>query len=107
MTSERYILMCEEFGDEIDWAVMPPDFMDFPGYVHSAIRIFNALPDNYTGTMETVLYVGKDYGALSTLFELYQVADEDRLLVFDVVQFLDSRARRKAVEAVNKKSKSK
>lgn len=106
MTTERYIRMCEEFGDEVDLDTIPPDYMDFPSYVHTAIQIFNALPDNYTSTMESVLYIGKDYSALPILFELYLVDDCDKMLVFTVVQFLDSRARRKAVEAAKKKSKS-
>lgn len=105
MTSEVYLRMCEEFGDPVDWEKIPPDYMDFPSYVHSAINIFNSLPDNYTSTMEKIIYTGKDYASLPVLFELYQTPQDDKLLIFDVIQFLDSRARKKALQEANKKSK--
>lgn len=105
MTKELYIQMAQEFGDPTDLDALPPDYMDFPSYVHSAMLIFNALPDTYTSTMENIIYTGKDYASLPILFELYQIDQDDKRLVFDVLQFIDSRTRKKAIDAVNKKAK--
>lgn len=96
--------MCELYNDPIDWDKCPPDWEDFPWYVHISLPIFNALPDNYIGGMEP-LYSGKDITALPVLLDLYDITDkEDRLLVFETIQFLDGRARDQAV-AARKKAK--
>lgn len=105
MTYDKYIRMCEEFGDKIDYDQIPPMYEDFPSFVHYGIQIFNMLPDNYTSTMEATIYVGKDYSSCQMLLDLYKVPDEDRLLVVNVVHFLDSRARRKAIDNAKRKAK--
>ncbi len=105
MTTDKYIQMCEEFGDPIDEDAIPPSYEDFPSYVHYGILIFNALPDIYTSTMETVLFTGKDYSSLPILFELYRISQDDRLLIFEIIQFLDSRARKQALDRAKKPKK--
>ena len=95
MTKATYLQMCEQLGEEPDPEKMPPDFTDFPYYVHRAFDLFNALPDTYSGGMDTI-YVGKDFSAINSLFDIYNV--EDRRKVFEVILHLDSRARDKAIQ---------
>lgn len=104
MTTSKYLQMCEMMGDTPDPRKLPPEYMDFPGYVHDSIDIFNALPDTYSGGMSTV-YVGKDLSSLSVLFDLFLVAQDYRMKVFRVIQFLDNRARKQAIKEANKARK--
>ena len=94
--------MCLQMGDEPEWDKCPPSFDDFPTYVHDALDIFNALPDTYSGGMEPI-YSGKNIGPFTDLCTLYEVSD--RLMVFEIVQFLDNQAREQAIRAAKKKSK--
>ena len=96
--------MCEAYGDPIDWSKCPADLEDFPDYVVTALSIFNSLPDRYTSTMESVIYTGKDFAALPAMFDIFNVEDRDeKLLVFEVIEFLDGRAREQALKASKKK----
>lgn len=101
MTQEKYIQVCEAMGTEVDMDKMPPDYHDFPSYIHTALNVFNALPDNFSGGMHPI-YVGKDLASLSQLFELFEVDKPDRLMVFEVIQFLDGRARKQAIREAKK-----
>ena len=91
-------------GREPDLLNMPPDYDDFPSYVHVAIEIFNSLPDLYSGGM-TSIYVGKNYSSLEVIFSMYLIDKEDRMQVFKVLQFLDSRAKTSAMKEANKAAK--
>jgi hypothetical protein len=102
MTKEKYLAMCEALGDTPDYEKMPPDYEDFPSYVHVGIEIFNSLPDNYTGGMQPI-YCGKDLSALQVLLELYDVDKDDRMKVLDVIRYLDSKARKQAIREASKK----
>jgi len=104
MTKEKYLSMCIQMGDEPDWDKCPPEYSDFPSYIHAAIDIFNSLPDTYSGGMEP-LYIGKNIGPFSELCSLFDIDKEDRLMVFEVIQFLDKHAREQAIRAAKKKSK--
>jgi hypothetical protein len=103
MTKSKYLEACVQLGDEPDWDLMPPDYEDFPIYVHQALEVFNYLPDTYSGGMEPI-YSGKDYSALQSIFQVLEVEREDTLLVFKVVHHLDTRARKQAITAAKKKS---
>ena len=101
--------MCAQYGDPVDWDKCPPDWEDFPDYVHISMSIFNALPDLYVaGGMDAPLYTGKDISALPVLFDLYDISDkEDKIRVFDTIQFLDGRAREQAMAERKKAAKQK
>ena len=102
---EQYLLMCEQLGDEPDPDKIPPDYDSFPSYVHTGMEIFNALTDTYTGGMQPV-YSGKNLSALPVLFDLYLIDDkEDRMDIFDIVRFLDNRARKQAMDEAKKAAK--
>lgn len=103
MSIEQYLSMCEAMGDEPDINKFPPAFESFPSYVQIALEIFNALPDTYSGGMSPV-YTGKNLSALQILFDLYLVKDES-MKVFDVIRFLDNRARKQAIKEAEKANK--
>lgn len=109
MDRDKYFMMCEELGQEPVESEIPPAYEDFPTEVHTAYKMFNDLPDNYTGGQMSI-FSGKDYTALPVLFELYSVSSEDRLGIFRIINYLDSKARQKAIkdaEAAAKKAKAK
>jgi hypothetical protein len=105
MTFEKYMETCRQLNVEPEESKIPPSIEDFPSYVHTGIRLFNSLPDTFTGGMEPV-YNGKDITAITTLFEIYNIDPEDYVYVFEVIQFIDNRARRKAA-ADHKKAAAK
>lgn len=104
MTKAKYYTMCEMMGDEIDPERTPPDFEDFPLYVYHAFNIFNALPDTYTGGMESI-YSGKNYSSLKTMYDIHEIALEDQFQVFTIIQHLDNRAKTKAINAAKRRGK--
>ena len=104
ITPETYLRMEEQMGRTPDFSKMPPDYSDFPAYVHVAIDIYNSLPDLYSGGMSSI-YVGKNYSSLDVMFSIYLVDKDERMQVFDVLKFLDSRAKEAAIKEAKKASK--
>ena len=102
VSAEQYLAMCKVMGDEPDMNKLPPEFGSFPSYVQIALEIFNALPDTYSGGMSPI-YVGKNLSSLPVLFDLYLVGDE-KMQVFEVIRFLDNRARKQAIKEASKKN---
>ena len=97
MTRDRYLEMCEQLGKEPNPDKMPPDWVDFPEQVQQAINIFGLLGDR---VFPEIGYVGKDYTNLPVLIEVYGV--EDKELLIEVLDFLDSRAIKKSSEEMKK-----
>jgi hypothetical protein len=106
MTKNKYISMCEALGDPIIESDMPPDIEDFPSYVHISLDIFNCLPDTYSGGMDPI-YSGKDIGAMTSLFKIMEVDPKDYIRILKVVQYLDTRARKKAISEAKKRARKK
>lgn len=106
MTAEQYLNMCEQLGEEPDPNKIPRDLSEMPDYVLAAVEIFNCLPDNYSGGMAT-MYTGKDYSSLNILFDLHLIDDAERLGVFEVISWLDTRSRKHAQKEAEKASKRK
>lgn len=97
MTRDRYLEMCEQLGKEPNLERMPPAWEDFPESVQQAINIFGLLGDR---VFPDVGYIGKDYTNLPVLIEVYGV--EDKELLIEVLDFLDSRAIKKSSEQMKK-----
>lgn len=104
ITAETYIKMCEQLGEEVDYNKMPPSYEELPWYVKDAMEIFNSLPDTFTSGMSPI-YIGKDLSSLDTLFDLYSIDSDYRLLAFKVIRFLDSRAKNKAIQLAKRQQK--
>lgn len=96
--------MCAALGDTPDLNKMPPELEDFPDYVLIAMDLFNCLPDKYTGGMEPI-YAGKDYSSLEILYRVFDVEPDEERLTFRVIQFLDTRARNKAIRDAERRAR--
>jgi hypothetical protein len=70
---EKYLLICEQLGEEPDPERMPLDHSELPAAVQVAFFIFNMLPDNYVG-MDGV-YIGKNWETCEFLCRTYQVQE--------------------------------
>lgn len=101
---DKYLAMCEALGDTPDLDKLPPNWDSFPWYVHTSMEIFNALPDTYSGGMSPV-FTGKNYSSLPVMYDLYLVGDEDKMKIFEVLRFLDNRAREQAIKEAKKAAK--
>jgi len=106
MTKEKYISMCKALGDEIKEEDLPPDLDDFPSYVHVSLDVFNCLPDTYSGGMEPI-YSGKDIASITALYDIMQVDPSDKARILRVIQYLDTRARKKAINEAKKRARKK
>lgn len=97
MTKDRYLTMCEQMGQEPNIDIMPPDLNDLPLLVQYAINVFNLLGDR---VYPEIGYTGKDYTKLPILMEIYNIEDKEFFL--EILSWLDSRAIKKASEALKK-----
>ena len=70
---EKYLLVCEQLGQEPDPAKMPLDPSDFPEEVQVAFFMFSLLPDHWEGMSGT--YMGKYWDGIDYFFKLYEVHD--------------------------------
>jgi hypothetical protein len=106
---EKYLLMCEQLGQEPDPAKMPLDSSDFPEEVQVAFFIFSLLSDNWDGMSGT--YLGKDWTQCTQLFELYEVENKKETLFFmklyeNIIVSYKSEEAEKKRKAEERKAKS-
>ena len=80
MTKERYLMMCEQLGNEPLAEEIPPEYDDFPYSVQLSINIYSILSDKWEGFSGT--YMGKDYTLLPYLVKLYNIENEAQVLQF-------------------------
>ena len=97
MTQDRYLEMCEQLGKDPDPEEIPPDIADLPEIVQIAMAIFNSLGDR---AYPDIGYLGKDYTNLPILIKIFAV--EDKELLLDILNFLDSRAIKQSSEALKR-----
>jgi hypothetical protein len=79
MTTEQYLMMCEQMGWEPNEDEMPKDPGFLPFEAQTALLVFNVLPDRFEGMSGT--WMGKDFSALDIVFKIYEVVD--RRTVFE------------------------
>lgn len=107
MNKQRYLDMCEELGIEVDDSKVPVDFSDFPYEIQEIIEIYNFLPNIWEGFSGT--YLGKDYGILPELLNIYEIEDRKLSLYFlkkiDYIRsdILSNKAKIKESSQVNNK----
>lgn len=77
---DTYLRLCEQLGEEPDPNKMPPDRSEFPQEVQEAFLIHDLLPDRWEGMSGS--YLGKDYSALSCMLDIYQVKDQQTVILF-------------------------
>jgi len=70
---DKYLLVCEQLGQEPDPDKMPLDSTGFPAEVQVAFFVFSMLTDVWDGMSGT--YMGKDWAPLETFFNIYEIED--------------------------------
>jgi len=79
MDVDKYLLICEQLGEEPDPQKMPLELSDFPAEIQVAFFLFGYLEDNWEGTSGT--YMGKIWTQMEYLFELYNI-DEPKVTAY-------------------------
>ena len=77
--------ICEALGKDPDLDRMPLEDGDFPFEVQMAFFIHDILPERWDGASGS--YLGKDWSALHTLLDVYEV--EDRVTVILFLKYVD------------------
>ena len=75
---DKYLLICEQLGQEPDPAKMPLELSDMPEEVQVAFFMFSLLPDYWEGTSGT--YMGKYWDGIDYYFKLYETTDPKTIL---------------------------
>jgi len=104
MTKALYLEMCETLGNEPIDEEIPIEYDDLLSDVQEALNIYSKLRDEWD-TMNGV-YLGKNYIGIMDIFELYEVPMEDRRVIFDLLNTIDS-CRAKVINAKLKNKKTK
>lgn len=68
---DKYLLLCEQLGQDPDPAKMPLEPSDFPEEVQVAFFMFSLLPDHWEGMSGT--YMGKYWDGIDYFFKLYEI----------------------------------
>ena len=76
---DKYLMICEQTGEEPDANKMPPEMRDFPPEVQMAFHIYSMMPDRFEGMGGS--YMGKDWSSLSVLYDIYEI-DEKKITTF-------------------------
>lgn len=87
---------------------MPLDISDFPVIVHISINIYNRLGDRYLpGGLDTPpLFIGKDLSSLGVILDIFEISDpDDKRLVLDFIQIMDTQAVKQALSKLKKPKK--
>jgi hypothetical protein len=88
MTKESYLQMCEMLGEEVDEDLLPVEFGDLPDECQTAINMYTNLKDNYLEMNGT--YLGKSLIGLQDLYDIYEVDKQNRKLILDFIELLDT-----------------
>ncbi len=87
MTRDHYFEMCETLGSEPIDSEIPIELEDLPEVVQTAFSIYNMLHGEWEYMNGT--YLGKNLQNIFKIFDLFQVDEEDRLLIYKVINIID------------------
>lgn len=80
--------MCEMMGEEPTEEGSPLEFDDFPVEVQNAFELYQVLQDVWEGMSGT--YMGKNMSGVDDLFNIYQVPQEEKRFVLELIALIDS-----------------
>lgn len=105
LDKEKYLMICEQMGQEPDPDAIPLSLSDMPHIVQVSHLVFNALPDRFIPLgMEGSRYGGKDLTGISELLKIYELNDtRDRQLALDIVLHLERKAVSRAASLSKKR----
>jgi hypothetical protein len=96
MTKEAYFEMCEALGTEPIDSEIPIEYNDLLLEVQEALGIYSKLKDDWD-TMNGH-YLGKSYSGIGDIFNILEIAKEDRRTMFDLIGIIDT-YRAKSIKA--------
>ncbi len=85
---DKYLLVCEQLGEEPDPAKMPLDTSTFPAEVQVAFFIFGLLSDRWEGMSGS--YLGKDWTNLEYIFKLHEIEPIERPVIFHIMKIYEN-----------------
>ena len=88
MSTEQYLLMCDQMGWEPKEEDMPLEVDSLSYEAQCALILFNALPDNWEGMSGS--WMGKDYSGLMDIMDIYDM--DNRKDVFHLLKAAESEA---------------
>jgi hypothetical protein len=88
MTKDQYYQMCEALGNTPVESQIPVEFDDFPVEVQSAFELYQVLQDVWEGMSGT--YMGKNMSGINDLFNIYQIHQEEKRFVLELIALIDS-----------------
>jgi hypothetical protein len=97
MTKDKYLLICNQLGEEPSEERCPPDFDDFPSTLQQAIEVFNKLGDR---VYPDIGYMGKDYTSLELHMRVAKVDNEE--LFLEALLRLDAHLIKRSSEELKK-----
>lgn len=100
---ETHYKIAEQTGQAVDESKLPPTLNDYPYEVQCAFLIHDSLPDKYDTNVG--IHMGKDWTALNTLLEIYEIEDKKTVIYF--LQHIQARHSNKLNKDLKAKSKSK
>ena len=77
---EKYLLICEQLGEEPNPDKMPLEASAFPYEVQVAFFVLELLPDRYEGM--SGIYMGKDWSSANFVFETYKIENIETIVYF-------------------------
>lgn len=77
---DKYLLICEQLGEEPDPDKMPLDASDFPEEVQVAFFIFSMLSDVWDGMSGS--YMGKNWTDAEFIFKVHEIENTKTVLYF-------------------------
>ena len=102
MSSDQYIKICEELGQEPDPEKMPLELSDFPEEVQVAFFMLSLLSDRWDGASGS--YLGKDWGPIEYIFRLYEI--EDKKTLFHFMKLIESYTMMEKAKQVERERKA-
>jgi|TARA_R110002167_G_C12509255_1_gene637091 hypothetical protein len=76
----KYLLICEQLGEEPDPERMPLEASAFPAEVQVAFLLYGYLSDVWEGMSGS--YMGKNWNSVELLFNVYEIEDRKTTLQF-------------------------
>jgi hypothetical protein len=103
MSKDAYFEMCEMLEQEPLEHEIPVEVSDFPDLVQQCFVVYGILSDCWDSMGGG--YMGKDYSIVFNLFQVYNIVDnEEILLCLDFLQHMDGVRQKLIAEKIKAKS---
>jgi hypothetical protein len=97
---DKYLLLCEQLGEEPDPTKMPLELSDLPEEVQVAFFMWALLPDHWEGMSGT--YMGKYWDGIEYYFKLYGI-EEPKVVLYIMKMYEGELVSHRAEEAEKKR----